>query len=241
MDSYTIHQVHHVKGDGCVRMAELSRSSGVPVATVKYYLREGLLPPGEPTGRNQAAYTQAHVHRLHLVRALLEVGRLPVASVRRVLEAVDDETLPLHEMLGAATHAQPPPAPRVGVVPEDARRAAAEVDAYLVHLGWRVGAQAPARQALTDTLLVLRRLGRDVGPEVFGPYAEMAETLAGAELAFVSATGARAEVAESVVVGTVVFEAALVALRRLAHEHHSAIRFGGAQAKVSQVATSPEA
>ena len=28
-------------------MAELSRRSGVPVATIKYYLREGLLPPGE--------------------------------------------------------------------------------------------------------------------------------------------------------------------------------------------------
>jgi len=35
-------------------MSALSRTTGVPVAAVKYYLREGLLPPGAPTGVNQA-------------------------------------------------------------------------------------------------------------------------------------------------------------------------------------------
>jgi DNA-binding transcriptional MerR regulator len=29
-----------------MRMSDLSRSSGVSVTTIKYYLREGLLPPG---------------------------------------------------------------------------------------------------------------------------------------------------------------------------------------------------
>ena len=37
-----------------MRMAELSRRTGVPVPTIKYYLREGLLPPGERTSPNQA-------------------------------------------------------------------------------------------------------------------------------------------------------------------------------------------
>src|ERR1700716_801088 len=44
-----------------MRMAELSAESGVPVATIKYYLREGLLPPGERTSRNQARYDDVHV------------------------------------------------------------------------------------------------------------------------------------------------------------------------------------
>ncbi|GMA88788.1 hypothetical protein GCM10025868_40380 [Angustibacter aerolatus] len=46
----------------------------MPVATVKYYLREGLLPPGTPTSRTQAQYDEEHVRRLRLVRALLDVG-----------------------------------------------------------------------------------------------------------------------------------------------------------------------
>ena len=37
-------------------MAELSRSSGVPVATIKDYLREGLLPPGTATSATRAEY-----------------------------------------------------------------------------------------------------------------------------------------------------------------------------------------
>ncbi len=44
------------------------------------------------------------------------------------------------------------------------------------------------------------------------------------------ATSSRTETVEAAVVGTVRFEAALVALRRLAEEHHSAGHFGAASA-----------
>ena len=207
-----------------MRIAELSRRGGVPVATVKYYLREGLLPPGEATARNQADYAEEHLHRLRLVRALLEVGKLPLASVRDVLAAVDEESLPLHEVLGRAHHALGP-RDAGGPEPEDVRRARNEVDGLLVALGWRVSQAAPGRRALADALVALRRLGRDVGPEVFEPYAKVAESLAAGELAHLDGhEGSRADLVEAVVVGTVVFEAALVALRRLAQEHHSALR-----------------
>ena len=207
-----------------MRIAELSRRGGVPVATVKYYLREGLLPPGEATARNQADYAEEHLHRLRLVRALLEVGKLPLASVRDVLAAVDEESLPLHEVLGRAHHALGP-RDAGGPEPEDVRRARTEVDGLLVALGWRVSQAAPGRRALADALVALRRLGRDVGPEVFEPYAKVAESLAAGELAHLDGhEGSRADLVEAVVVGTVVFEAALVALRRLAQEHHSALR-----------------
>ena len=40
-------------------MAELSRTQRRRrIATIKYYLREGLLPPGTATGRNQADYPE---------------------------------------------------------------------------------------------------------------------------------------------------------------------------------------
>ncbi|MDP9397089.1 MAG: MerR family transcriptional regulator [Actinomycetota bacterium] len=208
-----------------MRIAELSRRGGVPVATVKYYLREGLLPPGEATARNQADYGEEHLHRLRLVRALLEVGKLPLASVREVLAAVEQESLPLHAVLGSAHHALGPREEAGGVLPEDVRRAREEIDGFLDALGWRVSGRAPARRALADALVALRRLGRDVGPEVFEPYAKVADSLAAGELAGLDGhEGSRADLVEAVVVGTVVFEAALVALRRLAQEHHSATR-----------------
>jgi DNA-binding transcriptional MerR regulator len=207
-----------------MRISELSRESGVPLPTLKFYLREGLLPLGSRTAPNQADYSDRHLRRLRLIRALTEVGRLPLATVREVIRAADDVRTPVHELLGIAHHALGPPAP-VGQPSSDEARAREEVDRYLDRLGWRVSADAPARHALTTALLTLRRMGRDVGPEVFDRHAEAADRLAAAEVASLNEGASRAETVESSVVGTVVFEAALVALRRLAQEHHSALRY----------------
>lgn len=91
-----------------MRISELARRSGVSVGTVKYYLREGLLPPGEATSATQAQYTDEHVTRLGLIRALLGPGRLSVAAARDVLAAVDDPELSAHQVIGAVHGALPP-------------------------------------------------------------------------------------------------------------------------------------
>ena len=51
-----------------MRISELASRSGVPPATVKYYLREGLLHPGRALSRTQADYDASHVDRVRLVR-----------------------------------------------------------------------------------------------------------------------------------------------------------------------------
>lgn len=85
-----------------MRIGELSRRTGVPVPTIKYYVREGLLPPGELSSPNQASYDDGHERRLRLIRALLEVGGLSVAAIGDVLVAIDDKEQPVHKLLGAA-------------------------------------------------------------------------------------------------------------------------------------------
>lgn len=208
-----------------MKISELGRAAGVPVPTVKYYLREGLLLPGTPTAPNQAVYSDAHLHRLRLIRALREVGGLRIAQVREVLDAVDDEGVPTHRMLGVA-HRALGSSGADGPVPPDVAQARVDVDVWLEKRGWTVSAEAPARRALAEALVALRRLGRGGDPDAFTPYADAVEHLAADEVASIP-QGARAEAVERVVVGTVVFEAALVALRRLAQEHHSRSRFAG--------------
>jgi hypothetical protein len=78
---------------------------------------------------------------------------------------------------------------------------------------------------LADALVTLRRMGRDADARVFERYARVADRVAAREVASVADAGSRAETVEQAVVGTVAFEVALVALRRLAQEHHSALRF----------------
>lgn len=206
-----------------MRISDLSRESGIPMPTLKFYLREGLLPAGERTARNQATYGAAHLRRLHLIRVLVDVGGLSLQAVRRVLAALEREGAPLHEILAEAhtalRHDSRSDDPLLAPV-------RAETDAWLKRLGWKLGDATPARDELAAALLALRGLGWEAGPEVFGRYAQHASELAEAEIAYV-AEAPRAETAvEATVIGTVVFERALVALRRLAQEHHSRTRFG---------------
>ena len=85
-----------------LKMSELADASGVSAATIKHYLREGLLPPGEAVGATKAQYDESHVRRLRLVRALTEVAGMRLDDVRRVLDAIDDEGLSWHEAIGSA-------------------------------------------------------------------------------------------------------------------------------------------
>jgi DNA-binding transcriptional MerR regulator len=210
-----------------VKISQLSRDSGISIPTLKFYLREGLLPPGTPTARNQADYTEDHVRRVRLIRAMSEVGALPLRSIKVVLAALDDPDLPVHELLGVVHRAVGP-----GSIPADPDAelldAHADVERFLVDLGWKVGPLTPAPWALAQALVTLRRLGRNVAADVFEPYATAARRIAAGEVAVTAAQPSRVEAVEQVVVGTVVFGTALLALRHLAQEHHSAQRLAPA-------------
>ena len=139
-----------------MRVAELSRRSATTVPTIKFYLREGLLPPGEATGRNQAEYDEAHVRRLRLIRALLDVGGLSVAAAREVLSVVDTPGVPDHELLGAAsftiTRARPSGGPETNRGRPELAEAQAEVLAFHAVLGYTVEETANALGAPIDTI-----------------------------------------------------------------------------------------
>lgn len=55
-------------------IGELSRRTGVPVKTLRFYSDEGLLPPSGRTGSNYRVYAEEHVVRLDLIRTLREAG-----------------------------------------------------------------------------------------------------------------------------------------------------------------------
>ena len=88
-----------------MKISELSAATDVPVATLKYYLREGLLPPGEALSRTSAAYGDAHVERVRLIRALTSGGGLSLATTRQVLEVIGDPGTSRVDVLGAAQRA----------------------------------------------------------------------------------------------------------------------------------------
>ncbi|MFD6277405.1 MerR family transcriptional regulator [Streptomyces sp. NPDC060209] len=210
-----------------MRIGELSRKSGVPVPTIKYYVREGLLPAGMLTSPNQARYDDGHERRLRLIRALLDVGGMPLSAIAEVLEAVDDPEQPVHMVLGAAAIRITPEEPE-DAGPESAE-AREEVAALLARRGWRVGPDNPAGRSLAGVLAALHRAGHGGFVELLDLYAEAAESVASADLDYVRRRVAREDLVESVVVGTVLGEAMFGALRRLAHVDASARAYEGGE------------
>ncbi|MEU6946381.1 MULTISPECIES: MerR family transcriptional regulator [unclassified Streptomyces] len=207
-----------------MRIGELSRRTGVSVPTIKYYLREGLLPAGELSSPNQASYDETHERRLRLIRALLDVGGLSIAGIREVLAAIEDRERPVHKMLGAAADRVVPrytEEPGEGVVA--ARKTVAEL---IARRGWTTSAESPAAEALAVALAALKEVGHGGFAQVLDTYAGAAEQVAGADLEYVAGNVEREELVESVVVGTVLGDAMFAALRRLAHVDASGRVFG---------------
>ncbi|MFI7125568.1 MerR family transcriptional regulator [Nonomuraea sp. NPDC050153] len=203
-----------------MRISELSTKSGVAIPTIKYYLREGLLHQGEQTAATRAEYDESHLRRLRLIRALLEVGRLPVASIKKIIEAVEDESLPIHLMLGTAHYAL-----SAAVEPEPGEEwqiARDQVDLLISDQGWDVSPAAPARDELAQTIVRMRQLGLPVDLK---PYVEVAQKLVSeVEMDTIPFHGPRDAAVEALVLGTVLYGKAFEALRRMAQESESARR-----------------
>ena len=65
--------------DGLLKMSELAERSGVSSATIKHYLREGLLGGGEGivrTSRNMAYYPPDYVDRIQLIKRARQLRRI---------------------------------------------------------------------------------------------------------------------------------------------------------------------
>ncbi|WP_092808100.1 MerR family transcriptional regulator [Rhodococcus globerulus] len=199
-----------------MRISELSARSGVSIASIKYYLREGLLTSGEQSATNQADYGEQHVRRLRLIRSLIDIGGLSISKVRATLAAMEDETTPMHDAFGAVMHG-------LDEIPTDNPSAdigAAydEVQAWLKARNWRIEDDAPAPYRLAELIATLRRFGFPAAPTDFDASADFVERTAQAEVHYARSMPDRTAAVETMLIGTVIYERALVEVRRLALE-----------------------
>lgn len=208
-----------------MRISELAAESGVPVATIKFYLRTGLLPEGRQSVPRQAEYGDLHLSRLRLIRALLGAGGLSVAAAGEVLKQLDDPPESTHGLLGAAHHALD-----TGVHARAGRELTEHprADAMLASLGWAIDPEDHlSRYRLEEALAGLEAAGFVPPPGFPEMYASAMRQLATRELEQVP-LGTPSEAMRYVVLGTILIEPLLIALRRLAQQDVSARNFAGA-------------
>jgi DNA-binding transcriptional MerR regulator len=206
-----------------MRIAELSQKTGVPVPTIKYYLREGLLPAGELSRPNQAHYGDRHVQRLRLVRVLLDVGRLPIAVIRELLVELDQTDPNVHDVLGRALPSVV--STRESTEPAMVAAARTRIDELVERRGWLLSENASARQAAAEVLAAFDQVGADVG-DLLERYADVAEQIAVHDLLFVSRAADAEGMLHAAVVGSILGDSLLAALRRMTQQHESAKLFG---------------
>ena len=201
-----------------MRISELSTQTGVPVATIKFYLRESLLPEGVRTSATQAQYDESHVARLRLIRALLGPGGLSVAAAHRVIQAIEEPPASVHELLGVAARA----VARPGVVTDGDPR----VEELMQRCAWQIDEKDhPTYAVLEEALQALDEAGFELPEGALDVYVKHMRQIAEYEIENVPTDSPTAAV-RYVVLGTVLIEPVILALRRLAQAEASARRFG---------------
>ncbi|WP_309080148.1 MerR family transcriptional regulator [Zhihengliuella sp.] len=194
-----------------MRISELVERTGVPLATVKYYLREGLLPPGRAVGAKLSLYGEEHVRRLALIRALRDTAGLPLAGVRTVVAVIDEPSPDPVASLGRAVAALPP------AIAEDRHGPYPRAAAVAREIGEHIDPESTAMAQLEDALAAAESVGLGISPERARCYAEHVRAMAEYDVAHVP-SGEAARSIEHVVLGTALYEPVIAAMRRLAHQ-----------------------
>lgn len=219
-----------------MKMAELSRRSGLSVPTIKYYLREGLIAPGHRTGVNQATYDEAHLDRLRLIRALTKVAGLPLAKIHEIVDVLDadssiEEALSLtqdaliHKSRRSLEGLEGLDVPSPDEHVDDESRALLErlIDAR----DWPHDPSSPAHQAAAQALSELRAEGLDSVLDRVEDYSRLADEIARLDLEAIARADDPEDTVRLVVLGSTLRRPLLDALILIAQQKASMRTFGG--------------
>jgi len=194
-----------------MRISALAAEAELPLATVKFYLREGLLHPGVASSATQASYDESHVRRLRVIRALTGAVGLSVQQTRAILDLIDDPGADLYATLGRAVSALPPAVHEAsGDDPYPRARAALEA------LGQVYDPRYAAVAQLESALEAAEAAGMPISDDRLLEYGRRLREIAAFDLERMPREPHAA--VEYTVLGTALYEPVILALRRLAHQ-----------------------
>lgn len=202
-----------------MRISELVERTGVPLATVKFYLRQGMLPPGEAVSATRAEYGEEHVRRIGLIRALSDVAGLPLGRVKDVLDLIDHPEGELFDALGSAVAALPP-------YLDDAQPPYPRAQAAIAAIGQVYDDRYAAVAQLERALEAVEAGGIPMTDERLHVYAEHLRAMAEYDLSRMPEDAGREGALAYAVLGTALYDPVVAALRRLAHQDVAARRLG---------------
>lgn len=197
-----------------MRLRDLARETDTSEASIKYYLREGLLPPGRVVNARLSEYDETHVARLRLIGGLRSIVGASISDLAALVRRIDDPTVSLFELLGDAQ--------RLGLGLAAADAGSTEVEPRIVtelidRRGWGSEAVAVRRELAAHVAQMI-----DFGiPVTLERYAQAADVVARADIGEVTAVDSRDEAALRTAVGSHSFGHLWLRLLAVAQASHA--------------------
>ncbi|MDO4899289.1 MAG: MerR family transcriptional regulator [Actinomyces sp.] len=195
---------------GPVPLSVLSQRSGMPVATIKYYIREGLIQPGQDLDTDGARTLE----QLRLIRGLVHIVGLSIRQVRQILKLIHRPDLNLADMMTDATVVLPLAGIRTGREKETTDLTAART--ALAESGFSDLPDAPYVDQLLEAMTLADECDVGMDAEHLAAYVKAARECAKADFLDLP-LDTPSQAAQTAVLGTAIYAPILIGLRRLAH------------------------
>jgi DNA-binding transcriptional MerR regulator len=209
-----------------MQLNDLSARSGVSAASIKYYLREGLLRPGEAVTATRARYDDSHLRRLELIQALRQIVGLGIEQIRAIVSLADGGA-PRLEVLAMVQRVVLRLEPHGAAGSPDAGPGHTRLGDVVVQLrGWP-DEESDARNALDAQLALMERLGIPLSMEILDAYSGAMDTIAGLDLQLTAAAAGLDQAILTAAVGMHMHSQLLLKLLALAQASHAIRRFDG--------------
>lgn len=69
-----------------MKISELSKASSTPATSIRFYIKEGLLPEPIKTSKTMAYYTRDHLDRLRFIEKIKKEENLPLSKIRELIQ-----------------------------------------------------------------------------------------------------------------------------------------------------------
>jgi DNA-binding transcriptional MerR regulator len=203
-----------------MQLKELSEQSSTPTASIKFYLREGLLPAGETIHATRAQYSERHVERLELIRVLRRVVGLNIEQIRSLVMMADDG-VPRLALLAAVQRV----VLKLNTATADSGDAGTSAGDAVVRLRNWPDYPSDARSALNAHLRLMDSLNIKVGEEVLDLYSRAMDDVARFDIAATTAPKSADQLILTAAVGMHMHSQLLLRLLALAQASHSIRRY----------------
>jgi len=79
------------------KIGEIAKKSGVATSTIRYYVKQGLLPEPIKINKSMAYYDESCIGKIQAIRYLQEKRYFPLSVIKNILRRMDAEGLSLEE------------------------------------------------------------------------------------------------------------------------------------------------